>query len=308
MDPGLVEGGADVRQLLTGGGSILVFCGNGIPPVRAEVVIGQTLGLDQSVSDVDTEPVDAPLHPEAQEGAEVLVDVLVGPVEVGLLGGEQVEVVPTAVPAAAGERLNRLPGGAPEQRAPVVRGAVVAVAEDVAVALGGARACGQGGAEPFVLVGGVVGHQVDDHADAGFVEIGDEGVEVFQGSVLEGQIEVVGDVVAGVDLGRGVERRKPHGIDTERGQVVDVPADALDVADPVAVGVGEGAGIDLVDDGVAPPGIGVCARREALGAVVGRGHGRVLVGPQRCGEVREKEEGEEQRRAEKDAPMSRRES
>jgi len=38
--------------------------------------------------------------------------------------------------------------------------------------------------------------------------------------------------------------------------VVDVLADALDVADPVTVGVGEGTGIDLVDNSVAPPGIG----------------------------------------------------
>ena len=182
------------------------------------------------------------------------------------------------------------------------------MAEDVAVALGRTGPGLQGGAEPLVLVGGVVGDQVDDHPDADLVQVGDERVELRQRAVLRGQGEVVGDVVSGVDLGRGVEGREPHGVDAERGQVVDVLADALDVADPVTVGVGEGTGIDLVDNSVAPPGIGVCARREALRAGAGRGHGRILVGPQRCGEVREKEEGGEQRHAEKDAPKSRRES
>ena len=200
------------------------------------------------------------------------MDVLVGPVEVGLLSCEQVEVVPASVLAAAGEGLHRLPGRSAEQRAPVIRGAVVAVAEDVAVALGRPRPRLQGGAEPGVLVGGVVGDQVDDDADACLVEVGDEGVEVLQGTVLGGQVEVVGDVVAGIHLGRGVEGREPHGVHTECHQVVDVLPDPLDIADPVAVGVGEGAGVDLVDDGITPPGVDVGAWQEALRASTGRGH------------------------------------
>ena len=119
-----------------------------------------------------------------------------------------------------------------------------------------------------MLVGGVVGDHVDDHADAGLVEVGDEGIEVLRGPVLGCQVEVVGDVVAGVDLGRGVERREPHGVDAERGQVIDVLPDPPDVADPVAVGVGEGTRVDLVDDRVAPPGIDVSPPCQNLGARV----------------------------------------
>ena len=274
VDPGLVEGRSDVGQLLVG--RVFVRGGGNIPTVGAEVVVGQALGLDQAMGDVHAEALDTALHPEAQEGAEVLVDVRVGPVEVGLLGCEQVEVVPAPVLAAAGERLHRLPGRPTEERAPVVRGTVVTVAEDVAVTLGRPRARLQGGTEPLVLVGGVVGDQVDDDADAGLVEVGDEGVEVLQGAVLGGQIEVIRDVVAGIHLGRGVEGREPHGVHAEGHQMVHVLPDPLDIADPVAVGVGEGAGVDLIDDGITPPGVDVGAWQEALRAGTGRGHERVL--------------------------------
>ena len=58
--------------------------------VAAEV--GQARGLDQAVRDVDAEAVDAQVQPEAQDGAELVADGRVLPVEVGLLGGEQVQV------------------------------------------------------------------------------------------------------------------------------------------------------------------------------------------------------------------------
>ena len=63
VDPGLVEGRSDVGQLLTG--RALVRGAVNIPPVGAEVVVGQPLGLDQAVGDVHAEPVDTALHPEA---------------------------------------------------------------------------------------------------------------------------------------------------------------------------------------------------------------------------------------------------
>ena len=68
-------------------------------------------------------------------------------------------------------------------------------------------------------------------------------------------------------------------------QVVEVAPDALEVADPVAVRVGEGAGVDLVDDGGLPPRL-VGHRRTvtgrgprsdvseypSTGSLLGRGH------------------------------------
>ena len=58
--------------------------------------LGQVLG--QGVRDVDPVAVDAAVGPEPQGGLEVVADLAVVPVEVGLLGREQVAVpLPGAV-------------------------------------------------------------------------------------------------------------------------------------------------------------------------------------------------------------------
>ena len=67
-------------------------------------------------------------------------------------------------------------------------------------------------------------------------------------------VAVVGHVVAGVGLGRRVERVQPDGVDAEVGDVGQPRPDAGQIADAVTVGVGEAADVDLIDDGVAPPG------------------------------------------------------
>ena len=77
---------------------------------------GKRLVLLQRVGDVDPEPVDAAVQPEPQGALEVVDDLGVLPVEVGLLGGEQVEV-----PLAVGQPG---PGRAAEDRLPVGRGSV----------------------------------------------------------------------------------------------------------------------------------------------------------------------------------------
>ena len=82
----------------------------------------------------------------------------------------------------------------------------------------------------------------------------DEGVEVVEAAQLGRDGAVVVDVVAAVGERRGVERAQPDGVDAEPPQVVDAPDDAAQVADPVTVRVGEAARVDLVDDGLAPPG------------------------------------------------------
>ena len=54
--------------------------------------VGQLGVLEQAGGDVDAEAVDAPVQPEAQHLLEVVADRGVAPVQVGLLGREQVQV------------------------------------------------------------------------------------------------------------------------------------------------------------------------------------------------------------------------
>ncbi len=220
--------------------------------------VAQRLGqvLDQRVRDVDAEAVDAPVAPEPQRRAEVGADLFVLPVEVGLLGCEQVQVplsVGHPLPGAAAE--DGLPVGG--RQFPVL---APAVPEDVAVAGRGTRARPQCLAEPRVAVRGVVGHQVDDHLQAQPVGLGGHRVEVVQRAQPRVDVAVVVDVVAAVGEFGGVEGAQPQGIDAERGQVGQALGDAPQVSEPVAVGVGEAAGIDLVDDGLPPP-VGVLGRQ-----------------------------------------------
>ncbi len=99
----------------------------------------------------------------------------------------------------------------------------------------------------------VVGHPVDDHAQTETVGFVEKGVEVGQRAEDRVDVAVVGDVIAEVGHGRREERREPHRVDPEPDQVGEMGADAVEVADAVAVGVGEGARVDLVDDGPTPP-------------------------------------------------------
>ena len=81
---------------------------------------------------------------------------------------------------------------------------------------------------------------------------------------------VVGDVVPVVAQRRRVERQQPQRGDAEVGQVVEPRREPLEVAGAVAVRVGEGSDVQLVDDGVAVPVVGHRAplrrrRRSATG-------------------------------------------
>ena len=99
----------------------------------------------------------------------------------------------------------------------------------------------------------MVRHDVDDDPDAGVVQRGHHRVEVVERAQPRVDVAVVGDVVPAVGERGRVERAQPDGVDAERREVVDPRRDAGEVADPVAVAVGEAARIDLVDDGLAPP-------------------------------------------------------
>ena len=164
-------------------------------------VVGEAVGLDQAVRHVDAETVDPAVEPEPQDAAELLADLFVRPVEVGLGGVEEVQVPLAGRPVGFGDAG---PGGAAEDGVPVVRGELAvlatAVAEHVARALAAAGSGGEGLLEPLVLVGGVVGDEVDDDPDVAGVRLGEHRVEVVERAEDRVDVAVVGDVVAGILL------------------------------------------------------------------------------------------------------------
>jgi hypothetical protein len=104
-----------------------------------------------------------------------------------------------------------------------------------------------------VLVGHVVGDDVDDRAQAQPAGLGDERLGLGQRAELGVDRPVVGDVVAAVGPGREVPGVEPEGVDAEVAEVRETVADAGQVADPVAVPVGEAPHVHLVHRGSTPP-------------------------------------------------------
>ena len=225
--------------------------------------VGEGLVFGDERDDVHAEAVDAFVEPELHEVVDFVADLGVVPVEVGLLHGEVVQVVFVG-------RGIFLPGGAEEEGWVVVGrelgsvGTGLAGTPDVVVAIGivfGFAALD----EPAVFVAGVVDDEVDDEAHVALLDAFEQGVEVVHGAELFHDLAVVADVVAVVGVGRVVVGAEPDDVDAEVLQVVELGGDAGEVADSVAVGVFEGAGVDLVDDGFFPPFLGVAVGGGGVG-------------------------------------------
>ena len=181
-------------------------------------------------------------------------DVRVVPIEVGLLGREEVEVPLSRRAVGVGRAGPRF---APEIGRPVVRhlraARALARMEPEAGPLRRTRRRCEGSLEPGVLIGDMVRDDVDDGPDAQAPRLGDQLLGFLE--VSEGGVDgpVVGDVVAAVRQRRDVPGREPDRVDAEVGQVRQVGSDTGEVADPVTVAVGEAPDVDLVDDRPAPP-------------------------------------------------------
>ncbi|MPM36628.1 hypothetical protein SDC9_83227 [bioreactor metagenome] len=235
---------------------------------RPERIEGGIHVLGQPMGHVDPESVRAAVRPEAQGRQEVVADVAAVPVEIGLFLGEKVQVPLAGCPVGFGDPL---PGRAAEDRGPPVGRELavlaLAVAEDVAPPRRGSSGGGEGFPEPRMEVGGVIRDDVHHDLQAGAVQGRDHLVELLQSADPRVDVAVVGDVVAAVGQGGGVEGAQPDGVDPQLLEVVDPGDDASEVTDAVAVGVGEAAGIDLVDGRLAPPvGVRGVRVRDSRGA------------------------------------------
>ena len=154
-------------------------------------------------------------------------DVGVIPVEVRLLGGEQVQV-PLAGHAIGAGRPR--PGAPAEDRCPAV-GGIVAVGsatgpEPEPFPLRAAGPRRQRCAEPCVLVRDVVGDDVDDRPNTQLPGPGDEGLGLLEGPERGIDGPIVGDVVAAVSEGRAIPGSEPDCVDAQLGEVGKAAADS----------------------------------------------------------------------------------
>ncbi len=250
--------------------------------------IRQPVGLEQRMRDVDPQPVHALVEPEAQHAVEEIADGGIAPVPVRLPGREEVQVpvrVRRRVRGWRGSRPGRRRRSASCSAGRRSRPNVGAVRRSAGAAVVGhahrtrhkvehvplrrARAGREGRLEQRVLRGAVVGDDVEQDPQAQRVGLLQERIELFHGAEQRVHAAVVADVVALVHLRGGLERGHPDPVDAEGGDVRQPGDEAGEVAHAVAVAVGEGARVDLVDDGGLPP-VGSGGQRRF------RRHGGVL--------------------------------
>jgi hypothetical protein len=99
----------------------------------------------------------------------------------------------------------------------------------------------------------VVRDEVEEHANPATSGLGDEAVDIREGPEIRVDPGVVAHVVAPVDVRRRVYRVEPDSVYSEPLEVVEPLDETGEIPDPVAVPVGERAGVDLIEDALAPP-------------------------------------------------------
>ncbi len=108
--------------------------------------------------------------------------------------------------------------------------------------------------EPRMLVRGVVEYEFDDDAETARVGGAQDGLEILERPVGGVNGSVIGDVVAVVQQGRGKERQQPDRRHAQVAEVIELADQPLEITDPIAVAVGKGPDVKLVEHRVLVPG------------------------------------------------------
>ncbi len=221
--------------------------GRGRRARRRRGIVAQHRIVPQEIHRIDAQPVDAAPKPEARRFLQRIEHRRIAQIERRLRRQEVMQVVlpPPGVP---------FPGRTAKDGEPVVgwRAVGPGVGPHVPVGLF-AGADRTALLEPGMRVGGVAPDLIDHHLDAERVRALHQPVEVLKRPERRIDLAMRGDVISEIVHGRTEERRDPHRVDAQRGDVVELLHDAGEIAFAVAVAVLEAQRIDLIDDGTAPP-------------------------------------------------------
>ena len=210
-------------------------------------IVGEAGVVHREIDRIEPKPIDAAIEPELAGGQKRFLNLRVMHIQVRL-GREEVVHVILAAPGVPG------PGGSAKHRLPVGRGRALrlGVAPDIPVGLG-VGAVLAAFLEPGMVVGGVGIDLVDDDLQAQTMRLFDQAIKIRQPAENGVDIAIIGNVIAEIGHGRGEEGRQPDTVYAQRGDIVQFLDNARQVADAVAIGIGETAGIDLVDHRALPP-------------------------------------------------------
>src|SRR3954452_14145468 len=104
-----------------------------------------------------------------------------------------------------------------------------------------------------MLVGRVVRHEVEDHAQPAPMHFVEQAIELLHRSEDRMNSAIIRYVIAEVRHGRGINWRDPDRIDTQIHQVIDAAANAIQIADSIPVAVLKRPRIDFINYCILPP-------------------------------------------------------
>ena len=205
-----------------------------------DMVIRQAFLLGDVGDHVLPEAVHTHVQPEAKNFLHFFPDQRIVHVQIGLLHGEQVQVIflPHLVP---------LPCLALEEGVPVVGQLAVAGIGPPDVIVGVRLNALAAFLEPFVLVAGVVDNQIHDDFHVPLMGTVQHLFESLHAAEFRGDVHIVGDVIASVGTGGGVDGGEPDAVAAQALDVVQLFVDTQQVAHTVAVAVLKGPGPDLIE-------------------------------------------------------------
>ena len=227
---------------------------------RHQVVVGKTFLFGDVGDDVLPEAVHPQVQPEAQNPLHFLPHLRVIHVQVRLLHGEQVQVVFAA-------NLVERPGFSLKEGVPIVGELPAGLPGTPEVVVGVGVDALTAFLEPFMLVAGVVHHKIHDDLHVPGMGALQHLLECLHAAEFRRDVPVIGDVVAAVRPGGGVDGGKPDAVAAQTFDVVQLFVHAPQVAHAVAVAVLEGSRPDLVKYLVLVPPFALHAVHSFLGFV-----------------------------------------
>ena len=206
---------------------------------RHQVVVRQTFLFGDVGDDVLPEAVHPHVQPEAQNPLHFLPHLRVIHVQVRLLHGEQVQVVFAA-------NLVECPGLSLKEGVPIVGELPAGLSGTPDIIIGVGVDALTAFLEPFMLVAGVVHHKIHDDLHVPGVSALQHLLECRHAAEFRRDVPVIGNIVAAVRPGGGVDGGKPDAVAAQTFDVVQLFIHAPQVAHAVAVAVLEGSRPDLV--------------------------------------------------------------
>ena len=216
-----------------------------IRAVHRKIFPGQI--LFQICDGVQPESGDPPIQPPVGHPINFFPQSRVLPIQVRLLFRKKMQIVEILL---AGKLL---PGAAPEQGSPVIGRLTVPAFLQIKIASVWAKRILDGLLKPFVLIGTVIDHQIQNQIHSSFFHLRDQLIKILQGAKTRIHAVIIGDIVSVVHHGGRIHRGQPEQIHAEPLQIVQFLQDAWQITDSVSVAVIETFGINLISHKAVPP-------------------------------------------------------